>query len=101
MFFIVLQGITLFQAVAASMADTSPQRTSPLNPKKHQHINHEWFYAANSNKYYQYLINHQWFCAAKSNTTDQEQAYIKKIAPAKLYKVRNTIQYVQHICSKS
>ena len=46
-------------------------------------------------------LQFQWFCAAKSNTTDQEQAYIKKIAPAKLYKVRNTIQYVQHICSKS
>ena len=37
MIFIIFQGITLFQAIATSMADTFPQRTSPLNPEKSQY----------------------------------------------------------------
>ena len=51
----ILQGIQLFQAVSASMADTFTQITSPLTPEKLEQI-----------KYYLCL------------TSDLEQAIIKK-----------------------
>ena len=38
--------MTLFQAVAASMTDTSPKEPHILLQKS-QYINHQWFYAAN------------------------------------------------------